>query len=519
MVFFCFMHGVAQGNSSMFHVELVHRPLSVGFIPYQGGQANSPFLFNFARYVQQKPEIAYQITNTQSTAIKALQLKTPIPPGLTLLDYDYADCARIFMLYPNQSCFIRFDLDSPAYRPTSGGDPLVCAEQGECVSPPVEQQLNSAVADAEPTQLLVTPSEQAGLSFDPDTFSLRGTPNSTGTYIFEVRAYNKHVTSAPAYLTINLSSDPKDKPIFKKDVMIPSAAPNEEYRLNLMDLLEQNPTFMTSNQVQFQISKNHEYPSWLDIDEADSVLHGHVPAELAGKKVRLWLIASSNTGGSTYYELLIPVVFDPTQKPMIKEGIEYSAEVAEWFRRDLRGYITDPTHSSDLEIIIDSTHPEAPWLTAYGTEIKGSVPYEPEVLGTTYEVRLHAHTNAGGDSAQATLLISVGINKNLTPRFTRNKSICPNFYSGQSYLCDFVANNSVVPTDIPYTVEFAAGFPVPHWLRLEDNKLIAERVSDEKRFTDVYFVLKNIPGGASDVINYLIYVQDGGIHLLPKRTH
>jgi len=53
-------------------------------------------------------------------------------------------------------------------------------------------------------------------------------------------------------------------------------------------------------------------------------------------------------------------------------------------------------------------------------------------------LRLHAHTNVGGDSLGVTIPISIGINKHLTPYFRKDKSICPNFYEGKSYLYDFV---------------------------------------------------------------------------------
>lgn len=516
----CSIQGVAQSSSSMLKVELIHSQLSLGLFPTQEGQANSNFTFNFARYINPLPEIAYRITNTHSTALKDLELKTILPEGLTRLDYLYSDCPKRFVLYPNQSCLIRFEVDINAYVPTMGDDPKICYESEVCFWPIDEQQLNRAVADApETTQIQVTPSGQAGLSYDPNTLSLTGKPSSTGSYVFEVVAYNKYVTSAPRDLIVNISIDPKDKPVFKKDFIIPSATPNEEYQLNLMDLIEQNPSFMKSNQLKFAISKSHQHPAWLSIDEIHTVLHGHVPPEEAGKEVELWIIASSNTGGDAYFKMNIPVVFDPAQKPIIKEGIEFSGEIAGWFEENLKWYITDPTKSHDLEIVIDSIKPESSWLQASGTKIKGMIPDDNETLGITYEVRLHAHTKVGGDSVGVTIPISIGINKHLTPYFRTDRSICPNFYAGKSYLCDFVANNAVFPNDIPYAVEFAPDFPIPQWIRLEDNKLIADRVSDEEQFTSIYLVLKNVPGGASKIQQYLIYVQEDGFQMIPVLKH
>jgi hypothetical protein len=505
----------------MLNVELIHRPLSLGLFPIQEGQANSNFNFNLARYINFiHPEIAYRVTNLDSTALKGLELKTILPEGLTRLDTLYSDCPTRFILYPNQSCLIRFKVDNSSYVPTNGDDPLICSENESCSWPIVEQQLNNAVSDApDATQLQVTPAEQDGLSYDSDTLSLTGRPSRTGSYIFNVVAYNKYVTSTPEIVQIYISINPKDTPVFKKDIIIPSATPNEEYQLSLMDLIEQNPSFMKSNQVKFAISKSHQHPAWLSIDETHSVLHGHVPPKEAGKEVGLWIIASSNTGGDAYFKMDIPVVFDPAQKPIIKEGIEFSGEIAGWFEKDLKWYITDPTKSHDLEILIDSIKPESSWLKASSTKIKGMIPDDNETLGITYEVKLHAHTKVGGDSESVTIPISIGINKHLTPYFRTDRVFCPNFYSGKSYLCDFVANNAVFPNDITYTVEFAPDFPIPQWIRLEDNKLIADRVSDEEQFTSIYLVLKNVPGGASKIQEYLIYVQEDGFQLIPVVTH
>lgn len=517
----CSIQGVAQSSSSMLKVELIQSTLSIGLFPIQEGQANSDFNFNLARHVNFiQPEIAYRVTNIDSTALKGLELKTILPEGLTLLDNLYSDCPKRFILYPNQSCLIRFKVDNSSYVPTNGDDPLICSENESCSWPIVEHQLNHAVTDApDATQLRVTPSEQDGLSYEPNMLSLTGRPSRTGTYIFNVVAYNQYVTSAPQSVQINISINPKDTPVFKKDIIIPSATPNEEYQLNLMDLIEQNPSFMKSNQVTFEISKNHQHPAWLSIDETHSVLHGHVPHEEAGKEVGLWIVAYSNTGGHAYFKMSIPVVFDPAQKPIIKGGIEFSGAIAGWFEEDLKGYITDPSYSPDLEIVIDSIKPQASWLKAFGTTIKGEVPEAHETLGITYEVRLHAHTKMGGDSVGVTIPIHIGINKYLTPYFRSDRSICPDFYAGKSYLCDFVANNAVFPNDIPYTVEFAPDFPNPQWIRLEDNKLIADRVSDEESFTRIYLVLKNVPGGASKIEEYLIYVQEDGFKMIPVLKH
>ena len=200
-------------------------------------------------------------------------------------------------------------------------------------------------------------------------------------------------------------------------------------------------------------------------------------------------------------------------------NLEFSGEIAGWFEKDLIWFITDPSHSPDLEIVIDSIKPEASWLKAFGTRPEGDIPDAYETLGITYNVTLHAHTHVGGDSLSVTIPINIGINKNLTPYFRTDRRVCPNFFAGKSYLCDFVANSAIFPDDIPYTVEFAPNFPIPQWIRLDDNKLIADRVSDKKQISHIYFVLKNIPGGASKIQDYLIYVQDNEFQMIPVSKH
>ena len=89
--------------------------------------------------------------------------------------------------------------------------------------------------------------------------------------------------------------------------------PEQEYRLNLLDLIETRPSFMRSNQVSFEIDKNLPYPSWLSIDKDNATfLHGHVPSSEAGQNRSVTLIASSNAGGDSLpLTITIPVASDP----------------------------------------------------------------------------------------------------------------------------------------------------------------------------------------------------------------
>ena len=76
-------------------------------------------------------------------------------------------------------------------------------------------------------------------------------------------------------------------------------------------------------------------------------------------------------------------------------------------------------------------------------------------------------------------------------------------YAGQPYLYNFIELNDVEPryNDIPYTVQFAKGYNNPEWLRIEDNKLIADKVPNNlDQNQNIYITIKNIPGGTSAVL-------------------
>jgi hypothetical protein len=395
---------------------------------------------------------------------------------------------------------LQFDVDKKKYATTGGNDPLICAGK-DCASPVINQQFNGAVnrLPLQP-QLVVTPAEQDGLSYDPATLAIIGKPNRIGFYYFNINTVES--TDEPRVLRIFVDTDPKDTPVFKTDATVPSATPDQDYQLNLMDLIEPKKGFMITNQVQFRLDPNYRNPSWLSIDkENPTIMKGHVPFTSAGSEIKVTLRASSNTGGSSEpFTIKIPVASDPGQKPTIQDGIEITRSAHDFLQLNMASYINDPANDNSLKVILDSVHPVAPWLSApYMTELSGVIP--DNAVGQTYKILLHANTATGGNSDPATVLLHIGINKQLTPFIIRTNNL-PVIYEGQPYFYDFNANNAVYPDqkDFPYTVEFAEGYDNPSWLRLENNKLIADNIPEDlEYFTDVFLTVKNVPGGISQV--------------------
>lgn len=519
LIVFCIIFSAASNGkeaSSSLTVKLYNKPLSIFRFPTQDSTINSDFNFNLEPYITiVKNEINYRVTNNLSYAINNIALIGTLPNGITLGKSDawnMNDCGTQETLNPGQSCLLRFYIDINEYMPTDGNDPLICISNNDCSWPSPEQQFNHAVElSPGPTYLQVTPEEKDGLSYDPATLSIIGKPTRAGMYTINVSAYNKYSTASPQPLVILVAFDPKDKPVFKDNVIIPSAMPDQDYQLNLMDLIESTPGLNITNQVRFRISESIEHPAWLSIDkEMQNILKGHVPISDAGQKVSLYIVASSNTGGDAYFKLIIPVASDPSQKPIIKNGIELTGQAGASFYEDIGHFVTDPANDRDnLKIIIDSVKPEAPWLSIYKTRFSGIIP--EEALDQTYEIKLHANTAIGGDSDPETILLKVGVNQSKTPQFRVDAPKFPSLYMGQPYLYDFVANHDVYPdyNEIPYTVEFAEGHEHPDWLNIEDNKLVAVEVPyGDMRVERVYLTIKNILGGKSGVESFFLFVTD-----------
>lgn len=353
-----------------------------------------------------------------------------------------------------------------------------------------------------------------GLSFYPETLSISGTPNQTGTFEFKIGATNKLSTSAYTTLTINIGVNPKDKPIFKTDNKnIPIATASKKYSLDMMSLIKPKAGFMVSNQIKFSIDPNQARPSWLQINPNNPTLLEGIPdINDAGKELKVTLIATSNTGGASNPTLTItiPVAFDSERKPEIKY-FEMEQLPGSQIFRDLSSLINDPAHDPSLKVSIDKIVPAIDWLNISGSNplmLEGSIP--SDAVGQKYLITLKANTKAGGPSKAITVPLQVSLDERLTPQFKRENPIMNMVYPGQPYFYDFVEYKDVFPEydDIPYTIKFAKNSNHPSWLKIENNKLISELVPDTvKSNFDISLVISNLPGGESIPIKLFLIVM------------
>lgn len=357
-----------------------------------------------------------------------------------------------------------------------------------------------------PAKALVIPESQAGLSFDPVNFIIRGRPTQPGHYQFLVSVGNQYSQSAQIPVDVDVGINPLDTPVFKSNAsFLATALPGENYHMNLLDLLEHQASFMSSNQLQFRIDSDLSSPSWLHIDDSNPTsLQGKVPRGAAGQSYQLTLIATSNTGGDSLpLTLSLPVAYDAEKQPALKY-VEMKGIAKENFEFDMKPYVIDPSHDDAVTLLLDKAVPLAPWLHVSQTDsmkLVGQVPAAVE--GQTWQLSLRVNTHEGGSSTPVTLPLHIEINKQLTPHFNEIHPQLPVLQKGQSYLYDFVSNKTIYPdfSDVPYRIDFAKDCNNPYWLRLENNQLIADLVPDTlSPLQKICLQLSNTPGGSSKPI-------------------
>lgn len=96
----------------------------------------------------------------------------------------------------------------------------------------VNYYLENAQAGAPPV-IQVEPVEQNGLRFNPASQSLTGKPRLPGVYHFKLTASNLHSRTAAGLLTVNVSENAKEKPVFIPELILPPAMASQLYQLNL----------------------------------------------------------------------------------------------------------------------------------------------------------------------------------------------------------------------------------------------------------------------------------------------
>ncbi|PJD93260.1 MAG: hypothetical protein CK426_02940 [Legionella sp.] len=361
-----------------------------------------------------------------------------------------------------------------------------------------EENLRAGTAFA--AQLV--PGAQDGLLFDAKQFAITGIPTRIGTYTFAVGGMTSRCKTQPTTITIKVVDNPKDKPVFKNTLSLLTAMPDQIYRMNLLELLETPNHFMVSNQLSFRIESKYSNAAWLSISPTNpTLLEGKVPAQLAGQMAKFTLVASSNTGGdSEPVHVSIPIAYDPSRKPAIKPFvIEHATNQLMDF--DLRSYVVT-MDDEPWTLFVDKIEPMASWLSHTATALQGIPP--ADAAGQQYDVTLRVNTESGGSSDAITVPIKIAINPQLTPYFEDPDIILPVAMSNTYYSYDFAKNNTVLPENIPYQIEFDTTSPQPGWVTIQNNRLIIKQVPETSANSiPLRLLIRNLPGGTS-----LVYRTD-----------
>jgi hypothetical protein len=508
-------------SAPLYRITLQDKPLAVYAMPIQQALGNAGFVFYLSPYLTHtRPEIEYSVTNNVNHPMPIYVLN--LPSGVNRVSEGQHICQDGTKLGVSQTCILRLWIDKTKYKHSSYAGPIVCgtSDKLSCSQPVPNQLVDQAVAHA-PTSvtLKVTPAVQDGLQFDAATASIKGKPTRTGVYQFMVTLQDSNGLTSSQPLDIHVTVNLMDKPVFKKQYSLNSATPEEDYRLNLLSLLDNKPEYAAANQVHFRIDPNHthRYPHWIQLDQTSlTTLYGYVPSSEAGQTKELTVIASSNTGGdSEPLTIQIPVAFDPQKKPAFQENIQLTGLANSQFDSDLCPNLLDPFNDGSLKIILDKVEPEAPWLSVSPTKpttLTGRVP--ADAVGQHYQLTVYANTLMGGNSTPVTISLNIEIDPQWTPRFFLSKPELPILHPGQPYTYDFTSHHDVVPEfeDMPYTISLAKGYPNPEWLQIINNHLQAAMVPNELQEIQHLFVqLKNIPGGESEVVALDLMVDRIGI--------
>lgn len=368
------------------------------------------------------------------------------------------------------------------------------------------------VRSGAPVEVNVSPIEQYGLRFDKSLLAITGKPTQTGTYAFKVGAKNKNGAGAAVNLHIEVKANIKDKPVFKKIYPIAAAISGQKYTMNLMNLIEPQPGFRVTNQIIFRIERSQNTPDWLTVSKKDGVLlTGNVPPNMGGTEVELNLVATSNTGGdSEPLTIKIPIAPDPSKTPVIN-SFELTKDAGMQLQEDLSRFISDPGHDSTLQLILDKIEPDVSWINVSflnPTVLEGVVP--ENAVGKKFMITLRASTLTGGTSHPVIIPLQINVDKEKTPYLKNKQQNLPLIYPGQSYRYDFNANRDVYPEydSIPYEIKFASEDSHPYWLKIENNRLLADKVPEDiDSIIKIHIIIKNIPGGQSEPIALFLKVM------------
>lgn len=396
--------GHTVSSYSNLDVVFFKRPLSILVVPFQKGTANLNFSINLKSYISKiSPEINYRLTVNPDLSL--MPNIAALPRGVTRVHVDKESCPVASAPVANQKCNLRFVVNKKLYTPYHPIAPLLSLGCHK-FTPGIGQLFSDLIPQIPgSTVVQVRPYENDGLVYNPSTMSITGKPQHTGPYIFRIKAVNGVEKAASRELRIDIGANIKDTPVFKSNPKVSQATPNEEYRIDLMDLVEPKKSFMITNQVHFRIEKLQNSPNWLKIESG--VLSGLVPFGLAGTTQEIKLIAASNTGGdSKPFTLKIPVGFDSRKKPVLDKDIIIQAQSGVSFQHDLGLNIHNPAGDKNITLQIVEVKPSAPWLSvSQSTELTGRIP--PEDAGKEYQIILYAKTPTGGESNREIVTLMV----------------------------------------------------------------------------------------------------------------
>lgn len=502
-------------SASKFHymtATFLKPVLTLYALPTQEAKIHSSFYLKLDPYVTlNQPEFELRIANFSNCSVKLKTLHY-IPQGVGLLPASNNPCFNSKTLQSGEQCVWRFGINKALYTKERHCGPhldLLDIDWYFC------QSFDFMVKQSTQTEFRVEPSVQEGLSYDPVAHAIVGQPSRLGVYQFRVTAVNGSDSSGPVMLTVRVTPDPKDTPIFKPYHTISAARPNRAYQLNLLTLVTQQQGFGVSNQIRFRIDSNHtrDYPEWIHLDAiSGTVLEGQAPESDVGKIKELTLIASSNTGGdSAPFLLRIPVSYDPSNKPTIPEDLDFQGRAGDSFHYPLLPFINDPTHSDRAQVFLDKIEPAVPWITLSPSMVlEGVVPLDS--VGQYFELTLRVSTPLGGRSTPVIARFHVDTDKRLAPSFTSTASPeLPALLIGQSsYSFDFSTFNGIYPSysDIPFRIELAPDSGNPTWVRIENNKLIVDNVPADLSVFNyrITVMMQNRPGGQSEPLSLILPV-------------
>lgn len=242
-------------------------------------------------------------------------------------------------------------------------------------------------------QLDVSPKNLHGIYYDAERLSLVGIPNQIATLKFTINLIDNNGKIDSKDILIKVGAHKSYAPQYKQHETIPSAVPGQEYKINLLNLIENSSK---TNQISFRFYGIN--PDFLDIKSNETIrLQGIIPQNFPSDELLCTLIASSNTGGdASPITIHIPIATDSSQAPFV-QYFKIKAKSRTHFKENLAAYVVDNNQDKSLKILLDQVEPSAPWLTLSGNTLHGNIP--DYAVDRNFRMTIRANTKIGGSSA------------------------------------------------------------------------------------------------------------------------